>query len=248
VWHAQRLLRGSLALLASAFIVALAAAWADRASRRVPPFYQRALAVRPGDQKLASQELEVRAVALYNDLRKEGRWHALFTAEQINAWLAVQLAEQYPEMALSEIGEPRVSISPDSLIVAFRWNRPGRSTVVSVHVDLAVTDRHSLACRLKKARAGALPIPLKGALDEVTRTSQRMDLPLRWMHANGDPVAVVAISPEDSAEEQRICLDTLKLLDGAIYLAGRSLPRVESRNGDEDVAPDQRGEKANLHR
>ena len=63
------------------------------AARQVRPFYEQALKIEPAVLEQGSRELESRATALYSDVKQVGRWQALFTTEQINGWLATQLAE-----------------------------------------------------------------------------------------------------------------------------------------------------------
>ena len=54
---------------------------------------RRRLKIEPEVLERGSRELESRATALYSDAKQIGRWQALFTSEQINGWLATQLAE-----------------------------------------------------------------------------------------------------------------------------------------------------------
>src|SRR4029078_8543710 len=62
------------------------------AARQVRPFYEEALQIKPEVLERGTQELESRATALYSDVKQVGHWQALFTVEQINGWLATQLA------------------------------------------------------------------------------------------------------------------------------------------------------------
>ncbi len=82
-----------------------------------------------------------------------------------------------------------------------------------------VSEPNVIACRLRRARAGRLPLPLGQVLDTVTEAARRMDLPLRWAQTDGDPVALVTVFP-DREDKQLTTLRTLELLDGEIYVAG----------------------------
>ena len=62
------------------------------AAQQVEPYYEEALRTEPEVLERGSRELESRATALYSDAKQIGRWQALFTVEQINGWLATQLA------------------------------------------------------------------------------------------------------------------------------------------------------------
>ena len=127
------------------------------AARQVRPFYQQALGIEPEVLERGSRELESRATALYSDARQGGKWHALFTAEQINGWLATQLENQQSD-APSSIREPRVAISPEILTLGFQTFSGGVETVISVEASVFVTDEGAVAIRLMSVRAGALPL------------------------------------------------------------------------------------------
>src|SRR3712207_6240528 len=64
------------------------------AARHVRPFYEQALKIEPEVLQRGSRELESRATALFSDAQQRGDWQALFTTEQINGWLAVQLSPE----------------------------------------------------------------------------------------------------------------------------------------------------------
>ena len=66
-----------------------------------------------------SRELESRATALYSDARQVGQWQALFTAEQINGWLATQLVQNASGELPANIRDPRIAIASDVLTLGF---------------------------------------------------------------------------------------------------------------------------------
>ena len=85
------------------------------AARQVRPFYKQALQIEPEVLERGSRELESRATALYSDARQHGQWQALFTAEQINGWLATQLAQNQDGELPKNFRDPRVAIAHDVL-------------------------------------------------------------------------------------------------------------------------------------
>ena len=86
--------RGNRLLLAVTGLAAAALGGVYVALGREQPFYDQALAssIRRRS-RTGSRELESRATALYSETRQPGKWRAAFTDDQINGWLAVQLAE-----------------------------------------------------------------------------------------------------------------------------------------------------------
>ncbi len=214
-----------------AAIVAIAAVTlllvgAYQAAKQEPKFYQQALRRQPQQQKQAGDELEQRVLELHNEARQDGRWQAVFTAEQLNGWLAADLPEKFPKALPRGVSEPRVAIDPEQAQIACRYEDDKLSTVVSLAVELHLTDEPNvIAVRICQARAGVLPIPLKQWLDRISTAAQRSNVPLRWAQRDGDPVALVTVPTEhEDYAHRHVRLDTLELREGEIYLAGRTEP------------------------
>ena len=190
------------------------------ALKQEPEFYRRAVRVDRSVQKQASDQMLQRAAALRNDLEKGAEWSALFTAEQINGWLAVDLPENYPDALPESFSDPRVEIRPDRFTLACRLDRGGTTSVVTLTVDLYVPEPNLLAVRIRGARAGLVPMPLTEILDSISEAARQMDLRLRWQQANGDPVALIPIAAPPDQDGRLVQIETLQLFKGEIYLAG----------------------------
>jgi hypothetical protein len=195
-----------------------------RASQDVPEFYEKALQADPQRQREASDEMVQRAAALASDVNKQGDWQTVFTAEQINGWLAVDMVENHPDLLPSSLSDPRVAIEPEQLLVACRLERGKWKGVVSLSVDVYLAKPNVLALRIRKARAGLLPIPLKTITDEITERAEKLDLGLRWRQAEGDPVAEIPIPPPRDADDRAVRVETVRLGEGRLYLAGSTEP------------------------
>jgi hypothetical protein len=207
-------------------IVALAATLfiAYRASRHVPQFYERALAADPVVQRTAGDELERRALELHNEVQVAGDWEAIFTQQQINGWLAVDLLEKFPELLPPEVTDPRVEITPEEVRIACRYHDENIETVISLALTAALSEEpNTVAVRVKRARAGALPIPLKQFLDDITAAARDSGLDLRWLQSEGDPVALIRLPTEHTDLPDRILhLKRFELREGEAYLSGET--------------------------
>ncbi|MHC4177777.1 MAG: hypothetical protein ACYSWU_09725, partial [Planctomycetota bacterium] len=104
-------------------LIAAGLCWLYWASQQEPEFYRQAIRVDPSVQKQASDQMLQRAAALGSDVAKEGQWQALFTAEQINGWLAVDFAENFPDALPESFRDPRVEIRPGRMTLAGRLTR-----------------------------------------------------------------------------------------------------------------------------
>lgn len=212
------MLAGGLATL-----VLLALGGIYSAARHVPGFYKDALQTAPSARQRQSDELLENAAALASSVGQEGRWQALFTAEQINGWLSVDVAKNFPELVPQGVADPRVAIHPDRIAVACRYLDGPVETVLSLEGEAYVEEPNVLAVRIVRARAGSLPAPLGSLLAGISRAADGAGLQLRWLQSGGDPVAVIRLQSLGDEGNRRRQIETIELRDGEIYLAGRTV-------------------------
>jgi hypothetical protein len=215
------------ALCASIPVVALLAllAGAYVAARQVRPFYQQALQVEPAMLVQGGRELESRATALYSDARQNGEWKALFTEEQINGWLATQLANYHSDSLPANVRDPRVAIEPDVLKIGFCTTFSGVKTVVSVDASVFLTNDSEVAIRLIAVQAGALSLPVMQAADDLADACQRLRLPVRWTQEAGEPIAVIDLNCVAKSDKCELNIDSIELGDNELYIAGHTTMR-----------------------
>ncbi len=219
--------------IAAASLLALAAilllvAW--RASQTVPEFYTRALQADPAEQRKASDTMLQKSTLLVSDVRKSGRWEALFTEEEINGWLAVDLKENHAGALPAAVADPRVVIAPGQLQLAFRTQRGSLQTVLSVAIDAYLAQPGVVALRVRSARAGNLPLPLAGVLDQIGNLGNQQGFLVQWQPAEGAPVALIHIEPVVQGNKV-VIIDTLELTDHEIYLGGTTAKPATSPPG-----------------
>lgn len=213
------------AVLVVLLLVAAGAFWfAYRASQKVPEFYERAMAVDRAVQQAGSDQLLQRTTALVSDVKKPGRWQALFTEEQINGWLAVDLVRNHSNSLPSTISDPRVSIEPDRATFACRVQQGRWRSVLSLTIDVYLSAPDTVALRFRRARAGAMPLPLDTLLAQAAEAARRARWRVNWSQIDGDPVALIPLEPIDKPRA-RIEIDTLSLRQGEIYVAGTTKGR-----------------------
>jgi hypothetical protein len=219
----RRLLWAALALL---LVLAVALWLLYRATQQVPEFYQQALAASlpPAQLRAASDQLERQALELHNGARRLGRWQAVFTAQELNAWLAADLPQKFPQALPAGARDPRVQITPQHLQFACSYATEHWQTVVSVTAEVHLTDTpNELAVRIREVRAGRVPIPLKKVLDEVSRQAQQRSLPLQWSQEQADPVALIQLPLRDAELPHReIRLESVTLRDGEVVVQGQT--------------------------
>jgi hypothetical protein len=207
---------GGLAIFAALLLFSL-----FLAARQEPAFYRQAMEIDPVALEKGSDRMVQQAAAVASATRKEGRWEALFTAEQINGWLAVDMVRNHPRTLPPGLHDPRVTIDSGRITIACQFERRGISSVLSLTVEPYVPAPNVLALRIVKARAGLLPAPLGQVLDRVAQAARDMHLQLQWRTDGGDPVAMLSFPSGSGKRSVRI--ETLRLGAGEIYVAGTTL-------------------------
>ncbi len=207
---------------AAAILLAAAGAWAYWVSRQVPSFYAAALSQPADSAHQASDAMLREAAALVSDLRKSGRWQALFTVEQINGWLADDLQKNHPTLLPSTISEPRVAIENNQLKLGFRWQQPKWSVVVSLATEVYLREANVVAVRIRKVRAGGLPLPLRNLLHDLIAAGRGLDLQIEEQQIEGDPLLLITPPQDGDYGNLLVQLEALELHDGQLYVAGRS--------------------------
>jgi hypothetical protein len=203
------------------------------AARQVEPYYAEALRTEPEVLERGRRELESRASALYSDANQIGRWQALFTVEQINGWLATQLKNDKGSGLPENMRDPRIAITRDRLTLGFRTKPGGVDTVVSVDASVLITEDGNVGIRFVSVRAGALPLPVLQLADELATACKKLKLPVRWTQENGQPIAIVNIASNASADNREFFIDSIELRNNEMYLAGHT----EVNNGQGHPAP-----------
>ncbi|NUQ65615.1 MAG: hypothetical protein HUU20_24360 [Pirellulales bacterium] len=196
-----------------------------RASRQVPEFYRKALVADPAAQAKASNAMLQKTSDLVSDVEREGRWQALFTAEEINGWLAVDLVNNHPGAIPAGVVDPRVAIRPQQLTLACRIDRDDLSGVLSLTVEPYMPEPNVIAVRVRSVRLGALPLPLGQILDSVSDASRQMHLRLQWQQAEGDPVALISTAPPRDQDDRVVRIESLRLGEGEVYISGTTQRR-----------------------
>jgi len=228
------------------FVVVLGGAYAYRASQAVPDFYEQALRIEPATQEEAGYEMERQILELHNDTRHVGQWREVFTSEQVNGWLAVDLINKFGKLIPKGVSDPRVAIDEQFFRIACRYKDSRISTIVSITLSIYLTgEPNEMAIRIHGAKAGTLPLPLTKALKNIERVARDNDLPLRWAQEEGDPIALLTIPMQHKELPKPVQIDVLELHDGEIHFGGRTLDAVQtaSRNHEKFRGVSYRDEK-----
>ncbi len=192
--------RRFLVILLVVFLLGLLVAgllliWAYRSSQQEPEFYRQALKIEPAKAADQSDRMLQRATALASELKEKPKWQAIFTAEEINGWLAVDLVKNHARSLPPDLYDPRVRIAPGELTIACQVRRGGFKSVLSLTINAYLSGPGEIAVEIKKARAGRLPLPLGNVLEQI----------LDGRPASGDPHPVAAEGRQSRGRDLASC-------------------------------------------
>ena len=122
-----------------------------------------------------------------------------------------------------QILNPRINFQSGAATLACTYRHAGHETVMSIAFDLYLSEPNVVALRLRRVRAGLLPVPLADVLRAIAEAGHSFGLMVQWRQVSGDPVALVHLS-HSVDDDGRLQLEAIELRDGEIFIAGRTLP------------------------
>jgi hypothetical protein len=211
-----------LLMIGSAFVFTLGAAaggvWLLLTHQ--PRFY-RAMAHLPRAQlEQRAKHFSAQSLQLYNDIRNEPTWEAIFTDQEVNAWLAEDLVTEFADQLPPEVHEPRVLFELDRVTLAFELDQGPIKSIVWVVARPRVPQPNVLELTLEKIRAGVLPVPADHVIDRIIEHAREQDIKIERKVVDGLPVVVVRYTPHSQRED--VLLEQVQIREGILRLAGRS--------------------------
>lgn len=185
-----------------------------------PNFYRAMVTVSREKQEVEAKRFVAQSLQLRNDIVNEPTWEAVFSDQEVNAWLAGDLVTHFADQLPPGVHEPRIMFEMDTVTLGFELDQGPVRSVIWVVARPYVPEPNVLELSLEKIRAGMLPVPAEKILDRITEHAQKQGLNLTWKRDGEFPVAVIRYAPVDGRSD--VLLDRIDILKGEVRLAGRS--------------------------
>ncbi len=198
--------------------------WVFYAVKQVRPFYLAARAIPEDRLKEGNREFLNRASRFKIDLRNAGEWQLLLTDEQMNGWLAVDLANNHPDALPAEIQHPRIKIEPQQISLGVMVERDPFPVAASIDFSVQIANPRELVLRVIAARAGNLPWPVDSIIVHLRRMTSKQGWTVRETTVDNDPVLFLSPPPPQNGKSE-VILEALELREGEIYLRGKTTER-----------------------
>jgi hypothetical protein len=185
------------------------------------PSYYRAMVLQSRTQRAGkARKFVAQSLQLRNDICNEPSWEAVFTDQEVNAWLAEDLVSHFADQLPPEVNEPRVLFELDRITLAFQLRQGGVQSVITVVARPRVPEGNTVELTLEKIRAGILPVPADNVLDRIIEYARCHGIDVEWTRREGYPVVFMRYRPNFERDDVR--LEELQIRTGQIRLTGRS--------------------------
>jgi hypothetical protein len=185
------------------------------------PSYYRAMVSLSREQRAGrAKKFVAQSLQLRNDICNEPTWEAVFTDQEVNAWLAEDLVTYFADQLPPEVKEPRVLFELDRITFAFQLRQGGVQSVITVVARPRVPGGNTVELTLEKIRAGILPVPADNILDRIVEHARYHGVDVEWARKDGYPVVLMRYTPHIDRED--VQLEELWIRKHQIRLAGRS--------------------------
>ena len=200
-----------------------------------PPYYLAMIRLPLEQREIKAKHFVAQSLQLRNDIVNEPTWQAVFSDQEVNAWLAKDLVEHFADQLPPEVHDPRVLFEMNRVVLAFQLEKGGFHSVITVVARPHVPEDNTVELTLEKIRAGILPVPADNVLDRIIDHARHRGVNVQWQRRDGYPVVVMRYTPNLSRED--VQLEELEIRNGQLRLAGRSdrtkgafeLPRLPTR-------------------
>jgi hypothetical protein len=195
-----------------------AAAWL---SLTYQPCYYRDMVLQSREQRQGkARRFVAQGLQLRNDICNEPNWEAVFSDQEVNAWLAEDLVTHFADHLPPEVHEPRVLFELDRIVLAFELRQRGIDSVITVVARPRVPAGNTVELTLEKIRAGILPVPADNVLDRIVEYARFLGVDVEWMRRDGYPVVLIRYTP--NLQRDDVQLEEVQIRTGQLRLAGRS--------------------------
>ena len=208
----------ALALVLLTLIAVPGAIWLSLTHR--PNFYRALVEVPVAQREAKAKRFVANSLQLRNDISNEHDWHAVFTDQEVNAWLAGDLVTHFADQIPPQIHEPRIAFEADRVTLAFQFDGGPVRSVIWIVAQVRVPEDNVVALTFEKIRAGVIPISADRFIEPLTKQARERGLDIRWTKENDLPVALIRYRPDDGRSD--VVLERLAIRQGQIRLSGRS--------------------------
>ncbi len=185
-----------------------------------PSYYRAMVRLSRAQRAGRAKKFVAQSLQLRNDICNEPSWEAVFTDQEVNAWLAEDLVTYFADQLPPEVNDPRVLFELNRITFAFQLRQGGVQSVITVVARPRIPEGNTVELTLERIRAGILPVPADNILDRIVEYVRGHGVDVEWARKGGYPVVLMRYTPHEARED--VQLEEIQIREGQIRLAGRS--------------------------
>jgi len=179
------------------------------------------------DVEALARRAVTKASAWHAAISRTGSWETAVTADELNAWLAVDLPRNHSRWLPRGVSKPRLLFRPRHVVLGTRVGYGPLTAVAWLDFEVSLRDVNHLAIVLEQARLGAIPLPRAPILRELSRRISKLGMVTDLRRLDGRMVLMVYIPSTHDAGATSYWLESLALGDGELLMAGETRSSVE---------------------
>jgi hypothetical protein len=177
--------------------------------------------VPPPQLAIQADDAEREILAVQQQVRRTETWEVVLEQQQINAWLALHIEQEFAALLPAEFSQPRIRIVQEQMEIAAVYSGKVKGVVTMQLEPYLTTNSNEIAIRIKSLKLGYIALPLHDIMQQISQTAAQENIPLTWGNEEGHPLALVQLPHKQKAFPGRKWeLKLLQLADEKIILQG----------------------------
>ncbi|MDR2644272.1 MAG: hypothetical protein LBC74_15940 [Planctomycetaceae bacterium] len=189
-------------------------------AQREPEFYREAKSVPIEVQQTRNAAVVDKIRTLNNDFQNRNKsWSGTFTAEEINAYLAVEATKAGANLLPPDLQEPRIAFVSGSVVIASKVRQRGLSAILNISLGVTMPEPNKLVFRMRSSQAGALPFSKDYIAQVIADVLRRKWGNVTQGNEGGDPTFTIQLNLKNSTG-RKIRVESFEIRPGVIQFAG----------------------------
>ena len=174
------------------------------------------------DVEALARRAVTKASGWHASISRPGGWEMAVTADELNAWLAVDLPRNHPRWLPKGVSRPRLVFRPRHVMLGTRVGYGLLSAVAWLDCEILLRDVNHLTIAVEDAGLGAIPMPRTAILRDLAGRIGRLGMVTDLRRLDGRVVLMVYIPSTHDAGATSYWLESLAIGDGELLMAGKT--------------------------
>ncbi|MDR1483503.1 MAG: hypothetical protein LBT09_01625 [Planctomycetaceae bacterium] len=189
-------------------------------AQREPEFYREAKNVPIEVQQTRNIAVVDKIRKLNNDFQNRNKsWSGTFTAEEINAYLAVEATKSGANLLPPDLQEPRIAFSAGSVEIASKVRQRGLTAVLNISLGATMPEPNKLVFKMRSSQAGALPFPKDYIANVIADVLRKKWGNVTQGSEGGESTFTIQLNLKNSAG-RKVKVESFEIRPGVIQFSG----------------------------